>query len=63
MISEDSAEQDSLDESSAFLIEGAKWMMVRYAGAEVKDIGLRGGGGSTAMPLFRKSMQCTVSFF
>ena len=33
-----------------------QWMMVRYDGAEVKDIGWRGGGGPTAMPLVGTSV-------
>ena len=46
VISKDSAERDSLDESSAFLIEGAQW--VRFRGA----CQCRFGSGGHAMVSF-----------
>ena len=33
-----------------------QWMMVKYVGAEVKDTGLHGGGGPTAMPVLATSV-------
>ena len=33
-----------------------QWMMVRYVGADVKDTGLHGEGGPTAMPLVGTSV-------